>query len=205
MKNITVTLAIILLLISSVFAVESNIKMTFGYGTDSADLLSILRFENIDLYKVSFKGSDLKDKHFKITIKEFTDGKLVNEKVALDSKELGDLGIIKSDTFSFRTLSRRTLDNTAKFQFQFDRFHNEQVFKINENYKGFVMKSFLGANPEMPMPVNESKYFLTFMMPYMKPDGSGAYCEVAQSGANPEEFGLKYKIPTYFLIDIKFQ
>ena len=179
--------------------------MKFSYKYDSPDILSILRFEGIDFDKISFAGEDLKGKFFVISIKEFTNGKLAKEQVALDSTELGDLGRIKNNTFSFQVLSKRTSENTAKFQFQFERFSNEKEFKIGETYKGFVMKNFLGATNETSVPVNERVYIMTYMMPYMKPDGSGAYCEVAQSGVNPEEFGIKYKIPTYFLIDIKFQ
>ena len=46
---------------------------------------------------------------------------------------------------------------------------------------------------------------LTYIMPYQKKDGSKQYCEVVQSGVNPEELGKKYGIPRYFLIEIKFQ
>jgi hypothetical protein len=198
-------LAIILLMITNIFAKESDIKMQFSHNYDSPDILSILRFEGIDFDKVSFTGEDLKGKHFVINIKEFTNGKLSKEQVAIDSSELGDFGKIKTNTFSFKALSKRTLQNVAKFQFQFERFSSEKEFKIGETYRGFVMKNFLGAKNETAIPVNESTYIMTYMMPYMKADGSGAYCEVAQSGANPEEFGAKYKIPTYFLIDIKFQ
>lgn len=205
MKKTTLTLAIIILVISSVFAIESDIKMKTVSEYDSPDILSILRFENINLDKITFTGNDLKNKHFRISIKEFTGGKLAKEEVAIDSTELGDFGKIKSDNFSFRVLTKRTVDNKAKFQFQFEQFSSEKEFKVNETYKGFVLKNFLGANTEIAFPVNENKYFLTYMMPYVKLDGSGAYCEVAQSGANPEEFGKKYNIPTYFLIDIKFQ
>jgi hypothetical protein len=197
-------LAITFLLTANIFAKESDIKMKIGYNYDSPDILSILRFEGIDFDKVSFVGEDLKDKHFVITIKEFTNGKLSKQEVALDSSELGNLGKIKGNTFNFKVLSKRTAEHTAKFQFQFERFSTEKEFKIGETYRGFVMKNFLGAKTETAIPVNENAYIMTYMMPYMKPDGSGAYCEVAQSGANPEEFGAKYKIPTYFLIDIKF-
>ncbi len=43
------------------------------------------------------------------------------------------------------------------------------------------------------------------MMPYVEKDGSKKYCEVVQAGVSPEDLGTKYAIPTYFLIDIKFQ
>ena len=205
MKTITKLLSILFLLISGIAAGGSEIKMKSSEAFDSPDILSILRFENIGLEKIIFSGNDLKNRHFKIVIKEFTGGKLTKETVAIDSAELGDFGKINSETFSFRVLAKRTLDNKARFQFQFDRFSSEKEFDVNSAHKGFVLKNFLGANTELAFSGTKSEYFLTYMMPYVRPDGSGAYCEVAQSGANPEEFGLKYNIPTYFLIDIKFQ
>lgn len=205
MKKLLLLLAIIFLLMTNIFATESDIKMQFNYKYDSPDILSILRFEGINFDKVTFVGEDLKEKHFIISIKEFTNGKFAKQIVALDSNELGDLGKIKSNTFSFRVLSKRTIDNLARFQFQFDRFSSEKEFKVGEKLNGFVMKNFLGAKTETPIPVNESTYIMTYMMPYDHKDGSKSYCEVAQSGINPEEFGTKYAIPTYFLIDIKFQ
>lgn len=183
----------------------SDIKLQFSYKYDSQDILSVLRFEGINFDKVSFAGENLIDKHFVISIKEFTNGKLAKQTVAIDSNELGDLGKIKSNSFSFKVLSKRTPGNTAKFQFQFDRFSSEKEFKVGEKLDGFVMKNFLGAKTETAIPVNESAYIMTYMMPYDHKDGSKSYCEVAQSGINPEEFGVKFAIPTYFLIDIKFQ
>ncbi|HRH42515.1 MAG TPA: hypothetical protein PKY82_12885 [Pyrinomonadaceae bacterium] len=205
MKKLLLLLAIVFLLMTNIFATESDIKMQFNYKYDSPDILSILRFEGINFDKVTFVGEDLKEKHFIISIKEFTNGKFAKQIVALDSNELGDLGKIKSNTFSFRVLSKRTIDNLARFQFQFDRFSSEKEFKVGEKLNGFVMKNFLGAKTETAIPVNESTYIMTYMMPYDHKDGSKSYCEVAQSGINPEEFGTKYAIPTYFLIDIKFQ
>ena len=205
MKKLLLLLAIIFLLMTNIFATESDIKMQFNYKYDSPDILSILRFEGINFDKVTFVGEDLKEKHFIISIKEFTNGKFAKQIVALDSNELGDLGKIKSNTFSFRVLSKRTIDNLARFQFQFDRFSSEKEFKVGEKLNGFVMKNFLGAKTETLIPVNESTYIMTYMMPYDHKVGSKSYCEVAQSGINPEEFGTKYAIPTYFLIDIKFQ
>ena len=204
MKNITLTLAIILLLISGVLAAGSDIKMRSEYGSENPELMSLLRFEEIGVSKMIFTGKDLTGKDFQISIKEFTNGKLAKKEIVFDSKE-DEYFKIKSDKFTFKVLTKVTANHTAKFDFQFSGFSTGKEYKIGENFKGFAQKDFLGNNKETAIPLNESTYILTYMMPYEKPDGSKQYCEVAQSGANPEEFGMKYNIPTYFLIDIKFE
>lgn len=204
MKKVMLITITILLLTLGAFA-QSDIKMRVNHKFDSPDIVSILKFQNIGLEKLMFSGEVLKDKYFLISVKEYTNGKLTKEETALDSKDLGDLGKVKGNTLDFRVLSERTSDGMAKFDFQFDRFSTEKQYKVGEKFNGFVLKDFIGANPEIAIPVNKSTYILIYMMPYIRKDGSGAYCAVAQSGDNPEEFGTKYAIPTYFLISIKFQ
>ena len=43
------------------------------------------------------------------------------------------------------------------------------------------------------------------MTPYIRADKSEAYCEVGQSGVNPEHLYDSYKIPHYFLVEVKFK
>ncbi|MEJ7861276.1 MAG: hypothetical protein WKF90_06520 [Pyrinomonadaceae bacterium] len=177
--------------------------MRINYGSENVDLQSILQFEDIDLNKMSFSGNDLKDKDFQISIKEFVRGKLSKTEVVFDSKE-DDYFKIKSDKFIFRVLTKVSSENTVKFDFQFNGFSKQKEYKVAAGQKEFALKSFLGSKPELAMPLNTNTYILTYMMPYVKKDGSTQYCEVAQSGVNPEDLGKKYAIPVYFLIDIKF-
>ena len=202
MKNLLLILLATVLSVSTAFA-QSDIKMRFGYGTDNADLMDILYFENIGLGKMLFSGGDLKNKDFQISIRKFVNGKLAKTEVVFDSKE-DEYFKIKSDKFSFRVLTKVTSENTAKFQFQFSGFAKQKEYKLAPNQKEFALKSFLGSQPEIPILLNKNTYILTYMMPYVKKDGSSTYCEVAQSGVNPEELGKIYPIPVYFLIDIKF-
>lgn len=182
---------------------QSDIKMRVEYGSDNPDLMSVLYFEDIGLGKVLFSGNDLKGKDFQISVKEFSGGKLARAEVVFDSTEDAYFKI-KSDKFSFRVLAKVTSESTAKFQFQFDGFSKQKEYKVAAGKKEFALKSFLGGKPDLSVPLKADAYILTYMMPYVRKDGSTAYCEVAQSGVNPEELGAKYAIPTYFLIAIKF-
>jgi hypothetical protein len=42
------------------------------------------------------------------------------------------------------------------------------------------------------------------MTPYIRADKREAYCEVAQSGVDPEHLYDSYKIPPYCLVEVKF-
>lgn len=201
MKNL---LLLTLFLLVSNTSAQSDIKMQVEYGSQNPDLMSVIQFEDIDINKMIFSGEVLKDKDFQISIKEFTGGKLKKTEVVFDSKEDAYFKI-KSDKFVFRVLTKITSENTAKFQFQFNGFSKQKEYKVAAGQKEFALKTFLGSKSEIAMPLNTNTYILTYMMPYVKKDGSSTYCEVAQSGVNPEELGTKYPIRTYFLVDIKFQ
>jgi hypothetical protein len=203
MKNLSLLLLISVSFALNVFG-QSDIKMRAQYGTDNSDLMSVLYFENIGLSKMTFAGNDLKGKDYQISIKEFVNGKPVKTEIVFDSKEDAYFKI-KDDKFGFRVLTKVTAENVAKFSFQFNGFMKEKEYKVGAGQKEFALKSFLGSQPELSIPFNTNAYILTYMMPYVKKDGSKQYCEVAQSGVNPEDLGTKYAIPTYFLIDIKFQ
>lgn len=203
MKKTLLLLAAIVTFTISGFA-QSDIKMQSKYGSENIDLLSVLRFEEIGLSKLIFSGIDLKGKNYQISVKRFDKGKLTKTEIVFDSKE-DEYFRIKSDKFVFRVLTKITARQTAKFDFQFDGFSKAREYKVGKNQQGFAQKDFLGSYKEVSIPLNASIYILTLMMPYQKKDGSKQYCEVAQSGVNPEEFGTKYGIPTYFLIDIKFE
>ena len=203
MKNLSLLLFVSVLFVSSIVA-QSDIKMRAQYGSDNPDLMSVLYFENVGLSKMTFSGNDLQGKDYQISLKEFVNGKLTKTEVIFDSKEDAYFKI-KDDKFGFRVLTKITTENTAKFSFQFNGFMKEKEYKVRAGQKEFALKSFLGSQPELSIPLNANTYILTYMMPYVKKDGSKQYCEVAQSGVNPEDLGTKYAIPTYFLIDIKFQ
>ncbi len=202
-KNLLLILLASALLAADAFA-QSDIKMRASYGSENVDLQSVLYFEEIGLSKMTFSGSDLKGRDFQISVKKIVRGKPAKAEVVFDSKEDAYFKI-KSDKFVFRVLTKTTSENTVKFDFQFDGFSKQKEYPVAAGQKGFALKTFPGSQPEQSIPLNANAYILTYMMPYVKKDGSKAYCEVAESGVNPEDLGTKYAIPTYFLIDIKFQ
>lgn len=207
MKSLFYVLIVCFLLNCSIFSQSqksSVIKLQTNYGSENIDLMSVLYFENIGLSKLIFSGGELKDKDFQLFIKQFDSGKLKKEEIVFDSKKEGDYFKVKDERFIFRVLSKSTPQNTVKLDFQFNGFAVQKEYEVEKDRKGFALKDFLGSKPDVEIPLNKEAYILTYMMPYVRKDGSTQYCEVAQSGSNPEELGIKYNIPTYFLIGIRF-
>lgn len=205
MKYISV--AILLFLCSFNAFAQSDIRMRTEFGSENQDLRSILSFEEISLDKLIFTGDDLKNKDFQITVKKIVNGDLEKQEVVFDSKE-SEYFKIKSNRFIFRLLAKVTLEPKVKFDFQFNGFAKSVQYNIEKTngdfHRRLALKDFLGEQPDIPISLNKSTYILAYMMPFVRQDGSSSYCEVAQSGVNPEDLGKKYAIQTYFLIDIKF-
>ncbi|PKP15193.1 MAG: hypothetical protein CVU07_11030, partial [Bacteroidetes bacterium HGW-Bacteroidetes-23] len=69
----------------------------------------------------------------------------------------------------------------------------------------YALKDFFGSNEEMNIELNKKTAVFAIITPTIHKDGSGSYCEVAQSSIKPEKLGEHFKIPHYFLITITFK
>jgi len=184
---------------------QSNAIIEAKRGLNFNDLQHILYFEGISNQKFSIKSDSLKGKDYQIIIKEFKLGKLSKTDTVFNSKEL-EYFRIKSDSLSFAVLTKMTDFAYFKIQFQFDGFSSDRKYSVaTSNKDKFTLKSFFGPKTQLPINLKGMNYFLAYMMPYVKQDKSEAYCEVAQSGLDPEKLHDKYKIPHYFLIAIRFE
>ena len=210
MKKILLVLIALAGFALSSFA-QTDIKVKGKYGGDTADLDGYLHFEDIKLEKLSFTGSDLKNKNYQVFIRKFVNGNLAQTDMVFDSTEVSYFKVA-GDELKLRVFAKRYENDTVRFEFQFQNGPSgssiTKEYKVTKNQKAFALKDFLhdsrGNVLEPSISLNASNYILAFMMPYVKKDGGTAYCEVAQSGVNPEELGRKYSIPLYFLIDVKF-
>jgi hypothetical protein len=185
-------------------ASQSPAKLTFLPSVSDPDMVGLLRFENIEVYKLKFEGESLTGKSYELRIKRFEKGKLVLNQLSMDSAELGPLGEVSKGNLTFSVYSKAD-GNRAKIAFQFDRFGTDRKLDCTPSKFDYVMKNFLGAENTMPIPVGKETYILAYLLPHEKPDGSSSYCEVAQSGLDPEKLWDAYKVPCYFLVSIKFK
>jgi hypothetical protein len=174
-------------------------------GLNFNDLQNVLYFEGIGLEKFKIKSDSLNGKNYQILIKEFKNGKVVKIDTVFNSKE-DEYFRIKEDSLIFAVLTKTYDMNYFKILFQFDGFSvNRKYSVLPIEREKFALKGFFGREFELPINFKEINYILAYMMPYVRADKSTAYCEVAQSGINPEKLYEKYKIPHYYLVGIKFE
>ena len=182
---------------------QRSVEMTSQYGAPDIDLQSILYFEDIGLEKIKFVGEQLNGRDYIISIEDYVNGTLSTKKTVFDSRE-DSYFRIRGNELPFRVLSKAYPGKSAKLEFQFSGFAKRVDYYLLPNEGEFALKSFLGSQPSMPVDLSTENVVLTYMMPYVKEDGSKQYCDVVQSSVVPEQLGKKYKIPRYFLIKIKF-
>jgi hypothetical protein len=193
--------------LATLFGVNAQpaVTMKLSTGITNPDLQSILYFEGIDAEDMVFKGKILDGKNYQIVMKEFVNGVLAGVDTVFDSKEHFSFRI-NADSLRFKVLTKETGSEGFKIEFQFDGFRKARNYKILPGESGmFALKDFCGSAKEVSVNPNNRIYLLSYMMPYTRKDKSRAYCEVAQSGTDPEKLFEKYAIPHYYLIEIRFE
>ena len=183
---------------------QKTVKMTTEYGAKNRELQEVLNFENIGLETLNFESNEIKGKYYEINIKEFKNGKLIKTKSLFKGND-SEYFIIDSTFTSFKFFTKRE-NNKLKTFLKGKRFGSRQEFFDLEDGNGaYVLKNFQGVKKFLNVPLNEEFPILAIITATKHKDGSGSYCEVAQSEIAPEKFGEKFNIPHYFIISMKFK
>ncbi|MDM1548543.1 hypothetical protein HX096_11835 [Empedobacter falsenii] len=171
-----------LFLISNFAFSQNTIKMTYKYGSDNGEIQDITDFENIYIETLNFEGDLLNGKNYQINLEEYKNGKFTTKKLLFDSSE--------SDYFKINS-------NSLSLKF---------FFKMSDGkLKTYIRSHLFGEKKEITINPNKKNAIFAILTPTIHPDGSGSYCEVAQSDIAPEKLGEHFKIPHYFLVTINFK
>lgn len=200
------TLAFMVSFVYSLYAQQKNdLKMTSKFGSENRDLFDILRFENIDYYKINFNGQELKNKTYKITVKEIWDGNVKSESTVFDSKEMAEISLdkVNDTTLNLKVISTLTPKNKIKISFVFDRFSNTKEYDAIES-DDYSLRN-LADESKLPIGYGKKFYFMAVILPYQRADGSKSWCEVGSSGKDIENWGKKFGIKHYLLFEMKFE
>ena len=201
MQRILILTTICLL---NILTYAQNAKLTLKFGTEIKEVTQLLNFQNIYIQTLTFKDSLLDGKFYQLFIKEFKNGKLVRTDILFDGTE-SDYFKIKGDSLSFKFFTQ-TDNNELKVQLMSTKISSKKSrYKTSPNNREYVLKDFLGSKKELEVPIDKPFYIFAIITPTINKDGSGSYCSVAQSDTDPEQFGTKFKIPHYFLIQMKFK
>ena len=193
-----------LLIITNFVFAQNTVKMTNNYGSENREIQDIIDFENIFIEKLNFEGESIKGKSFVISLEEYKNGKLANNSILFNGAE-SDYFKIGSDNESLKFFFKMT-DGKLKTYIRGQRFGSKKsFFKLYEESEKYTLKDFFGSKSELNLNINKKNAVFAIITPTIHKDGSGSYCEVAQSNIEPEKLGEHFKIPHYFIINIEFK
>lgn len=191
---------IFLILIINFSLVQSQVKVTSKYGSEINDVQDILLFENIFTDKLTFQSETLKGKSYRIALEEFKKGKLVKTTILFDDNYFK----IPNDKLALKFYFKLA-NGKLKTQILGTGFSSKKsTFKLSNDEDKYALKDFFGSKEEIILDINKKNSVFAIITPTIHADGSGSYCEVAQSDIAPEKLGEKFNIPHYFLVTIKF-
>lgn len=195
---------IVLVLFIASTSLGQNVKLTMKYGSDNRELNQILDFQNIYYENLSFKDISLNGKFYQLFVKEFKNGKFIKTDTLFDGTE-DDYFKIKGDSLNFKFFAQ-TSNNQLQVQIRTNKFGSKKLsYNTIPANRDYALKNFIGNKANLLVSLDKPFYLFAIITPTIHKDGSGSYCEVAQSDTDPEQFGLKYAIPHYFLVQMKFK
>jgi hypothetical protein len=181
---------------------QKNIKMT-RFDSQNTDVLSLMRFQNIDSENFKFESAELLGKSYEINLKEYKKGKLIRTENLLDGQNYIK---IDSSFTSLKFLSKIENDKMTVFVETPRMYSDKKGFKLQKG-KGvdYVVKDFQGNKDFRNVSVNEEFSILAIITPVEIEKGYFSYCEIAQSEVEPDKYWEKFKIPHYFVVTMKFK
>lgn len=199
-----IKILLLLLIFTNILFAQNTVKMTNNYGSESSEIQDIIDFENIYIEKLNFEGLSIKGKSFIISLEEYKTGKLENTSILFNGAE-SNYFKIGSDKESLKFLFKMT-DGKLKTYIRGQRFGSKKsFFKLYEASEKYALKDFFGSRSELNLDIDKKNAVFAIITPTIHKDGSGSYCEVAQSNIAPEKLGEHFKIPHYFIINIEFK
>jgi len=197
-------LLLTLLVISNTAFAQEGIKMTNNYGSENSEIQDIIDFENIYIEKLNLESKELIGKFITVSIDEYKKGEFKKTSILFDGSE-SDYFKISSDKESLKFFFKMT-DGKLKTYIRGQKFGSKKsFFKLNEESEKYALKDFFGSKTELNLDVSRKNAVFAIITPTIHKDGSGSYCEVAQSNIEAEKFGQHFNIPHYFIINIEFK
>ena len=175
-----------------------KIEMTTEFGSKNQELQDLLTFENIDYYKVRFKGEDLKGKHFSVAVKTLWDGRITRIDTIINTAKA--MPPIQTDTLTFKVTAKKNALNSLKVLFRFPLFGNERLYEASDSYD----YSLRDIGTKMDIEIGKAFPAFAYILPYEK-DGWKMWCAVDSSGKEVENWGKEFGIKHYLIFEMKFE
>ncbi len=204
-KSILILIYLVLSNISFGQDSDKGLKMISDYSSENQEIRDILQFEEIEYLKIKFIGQELKDKSYKITVKEIWDGKTLRDTTVFDSKSIGieQFENVNDTILDLKVISKLTHKNKLKMTFKFPRFSITKEFDAIDTDE-YSLRN-IAEESKMKIGYNEKFYLLAYILPYEREDGSKSWCQVGTSGKDIENWGEKFGIKHYLLFEMLFE
>lgn len=182
----------------------TEITMVSEFGSDNSEIRDILQFEGIEYMKLSFKGKELANKGFHLTVKEIWDGKIKSDSTITNSRTIPveQFQKINDTVFNFRIISKLTPENQLKMTFKFPRFSTTRSFDAVKS-KDYRLRNVAEVSAN-EIKYGEKFYLLAYILPYEK-DGYKYWCAVESSGKDIESWGKEFGIKHYLVFEMIFE
>tara|TARA_R110000868_G_scaffold396093_1_gene668144 strand:+ start:1323 stop:1934 length:612 start_codon:yes stop_codon:yes gene_type:complete len=191
-------------LITNLSLAQNTIKMTNNYGSQNQEIQDLMDFEKIYTEQLNFESESLKGKYYQVNIEEFKNGKFSKTTCLFDGSET-DYFKIDSNIESLKFFFKLS-DGKLKTFIRGKKFGSKKsYFKLNSEADEYALKDFFGSKKELNIDLKNKNAVFAIITPTIHEDGSGSYCEVAQSEIAPEKLGEHFKIPHYFIVTINFK
>jgi len=205
MKNLLLVVSLLVTL-CTINAQDAKIELETHYGSENKELQDLMRFQGVETIKLNFSGADLIGKNYRVLIKEYTNGSLAQTDTIVDSATYSYTPAVQDSLFEFKYYVKMQRKTSIKMNFLFDRFSIERNYDIKANADAYALHDFLGGHKTIPIKFGTPTFLLGYFLPYIdEATGWKKYCEVSGSTIKPEDWGINFKIPNYFLVEIKFE
>lgn len=203
MKKKIIILLLILFIPIATFS-QDSIRLTNNFGSENNDIQNLIDFENIYIEQLHFESEKLKGMYYVIKMDEYKDGNFIQSSTLFDASE-SDYFKVSSKRESIKFFFKMS-DGKLKIYIRGDKYGSKKsYFKLNGNPDKYALKDFFGSKKELQLPSKKVNAVFAIITPTIHKDGSGSYCEVAQSDIEPSKLGKVFKIPHYFIVTIQFK
>lgn len=183
---------------------QNTVKITNNYGSENKEIQDLIDFENIYIEQLNFESENLNGKYYQINLEEFKNGKHIKTSTLFNGSET-EYFKIDSNKESLKFFFKLS-DGKLKTYIRGKKFGSKKsYFKLSSDSDKYALKDFFGSKQELSIDLQKKNAVFAIITPTIHEDGSGSYCEVAQSEIAPEKLGEHFKIPHYFLITITFK
>lgn len=182
---------------------QALIKVKLHDSVVDNSIQEILDFENLFVKQLDFEGSALENKSYVITLDEFSRGQKVRSTTLFDGLE-DNIFKVKGGKTSlkfFLKVAERRLKVSIRGSFFASK---KMYFQLKMGADFYTVKDLFANKEELFIPSDKASPIFAIITPSLRPDGSGTYCDVVQSGIKPEKWYEQFKVPHYFVISIQF-